>query len=107
MNMTINTEKGGLSFAPSVTEITVRGFHVDVFGVVNHAWYVHFFEEARWAYLDERAALRDGLHAAGIAHSVVSLAVEYAHASRDVPRVSCALGPTSADCSANTRPSTR
>ncbi len=29
-----------MSFAPSVTEIMVRGFHVDVFGVVNHAWYI-------------------------------------------------------------------
>jgi thioesterase III len=66
-----------MSFALSVTEITVRGFHVDVFGVVNHAWYIHFFEEARWAYMDERPALRDSLHSSGIAHSVVSLVVQY------------------------------
>ena len=89
MNMTINAEKGGMSFAPSVTEITVRGFHVDVFGVVNHAWYLHFFEEARWAYMDERAALRGGLHSAGIAHSVVSLVVQYRHPVRlgDILRI--------------------
>ncbi len=71
-----------MSFAPSMTEIKVRGFHVDVFGVVNHAWYIHFFEDARWAYMDERPALRDSLHSAGIAHSVVSLVAQYKHPVR-------------------------
>lgn len=66
----------------SIIEIKVRGFHVDAFGVVNHAWFVRFFEEARWAYLDERPALRDGLRSAGVAHSVVSLHVEYKHPVR-------------------------
>lgn len=61
----------------SIVEIKVRGFHVDAFGVVNHAWFIRFFEEARWAYLDERPALQNGLQSAGIAHSVVSLHVEY------------------------------
>jgi thioesterase III len=82
VNTTIIAEVDGMSFAPSVTEIMVRGFHVDVFGVVNHAWYIHFFEDARWAYMDERPALRDGLHSAGIAHSVVSLVVRYKHPVR-------------------------
>ena len=66
----------------SIIEIKVRGFHVDAFGVVNHAWFVRFFEEARWAYLDERPGLRNGLHSAGVAHSVVSLHVEYKHPAR-------------------------
>ena len=66
----------------SVIEIKVRGFHVDVFGVVNHGRYIQFFEEARWAYLDDRVELRDGLHFAGIAHSVVSLEVEYKYPAR-------------------------
>lgn len=89
MNTTIKAEVSGMSFAPTVTEITVRGFHVDVFGVVNHAWYIRFFEEARWTYMDERAALRDGLHSAGIAHSVVSLTVDYRHPVRlgDILRI--------------------
>ena len=60
-----------------IVEIKIRGYHIDAFGVVNHAWFVRFFEEARWAYLDERPALRDGLRSAGVAHSVVSLHVEY------------------------------
>jgi thioesterase III len=61
----------------SIIQIKIRGFHVDAFGVVNHAWFIRFFEEARWAYLDERPELGDGLKSAGIAHSVVSLHVEY------------------------------
>jgi thioesterase-3 len=66
----------------SCVEINIRGYHVDAFGVVNHGWFVRFFEEARWAYLDERPALRDGLQSAGVAHSVVSLHVEYKHPVR-------------------------
>lgn len=61
----------------SIIQIKIRGYHVDAFGVVNHAWFIRFFEEARWAYLDERPALRNGLQTAGVAHSVVSLHVEY------------------------------
>jgi thioesterase III len=66
----------------SIVEIKIRGYHIDAFGVVNHAWFIRFFEEARWAYLDERPALRDGLRSAGVAHSVVSLQVEYRHPVR-------------------------
>jgi len=66
----------------SIIEIKIRGYHIDAFGVVNHGWFVRFFEEARWAYLDERPALRDGLQSAGVAHSVVSLHVEYKHPVR-------------------------
>ncbi|MEW6533143.1 MAG: thioesterase family protein [Thermodesulfobacteriota bacterium] len=78
-----------MSFAFSVTEIRVRGFHVDVFGVVNHAWHIHFFEEARWSYFDERAALQQALRSAGIAHSVVSMVVEYRRPARfgDILRI--------------------
>ena len=35
-----------MSVSPSVTEIKVRGFHVDVFGVVNHACYIRFFRRS-------------------------------------------------------------
>lgn len=40
-------------------DITVRGFHIDVFGHVNNARYLEFIEEARWAiYADMLAELR-------------------------------------------------
>jgi YbgC/YbaW family acyl-CoA thioester hydrolase len=50
--------------------------------VVNQAWFIRFFEEDRWAYPDGRPALRDGLHSAGVTHTVVSLQVEYRHPVR-------------------------
>ncbi|MFN7097616.1 MAG: acyl-CoA thioesterase [Gammaproteobacteria bacterium] len=34
-------------------EITVRGFHIDVFGHVNNARYLEFMEEARWAIFNK------------------------------------------------------
>lgn len=33
--------------------ITVRGYHVDVFGHVNNARYLEFLEEARWQIFDK------------------------------------------------------
>lgn len=32
----------------STTEITIRGFHIDVFGHTNNARYLEFLEIARW-----------------------------------------------------------
>ena len=97
MNTKLVVGGGGMSVAPSVTEIKVRGFHVDVFGVVNHARYIRFFEEARWAYMDERPELQQGLQSAGIAHSVVSLAVEYRHPAHfgDTVRIETRVGRAS------------
>src|SRR3990167_4492472 len=40
-------------------ELTVRGFHLDVFQHVNNARYLEFLEDARWATFDHvLAALR-------------------------------------------------
>jgi thioesterase-3 len=38
---------------PAVTEIKVRGYHLDLYGHVNNARYLEFLEEARWAWLEE------------------------------------------------------
>ncbi len=61
----------------SLTRIKVRGYHADMFGVVNHARYLQFFEEARWNYLDLRPELRKGIVQSGLGHAVVSLGVDY------------------------------
>ena len=37
----------------TTTEITIRNYHIDHFGHVNHARYVELLEEARWRYLEE------------------------------------------------------
>ncbi len=37
---------------PDHIELTVRGFHLDVFQHVNNARYLEFLEDARWAIFD-------------------------------------------------------
>lgn len=34
--------------------LTVRNYHLDGYGHVNHARYLEFCEEARWAFFDHR-----------------------------------------------------
>lgn len=66
----------------STVEIKVRGYHLDVFGVVNHARYVEFMEECRWRYMELRPELSAAMHAQGVAHSVVNLNIDYRHPAR-------------------------
>ena len=63
--------------ARSVIVLKVRGYHVDVFGHVNHARYLEFLEEARWAFFEGWPALTAALHARGIIHAVVNITIEY------------------------------
>ena len=65
----------------STTDIRVRGYHVDVFGHVNHARYVEFLEEARCAFFDQHRPVVYRLHARGISHAVVRLVVNYRRAA--------------------------
>lgn len=41
----------------SQTIIPVRGYHLDGYGHVNHARYLEFLEEARWAYFERHHLL--------------------------------------------------
>ena len=34
------------------TDITIRGFHIAVFGHMNNARYLELMEDARWQYID-------------------------------------------------------
>ena len=61
----------------STMVLKVRGFHVDVFGHVNHARYLEFLEEARWTFFEEWPALTAALHAWGIVHAVVNINIDY------------------------------
>lgn len=63
----------------AVMVLKVRGYHVDVFGHVNHARYLEFLEEARWSFFEEWPALTAALHARGIVHAVVNLNIDYRH----------------------------
>lgn len=61
----------------SVMVLKVRGYHVDAFGHVNHARYLEFLEEARWAFFEEWPALTAAFHARGIIHAVVNINIDY------------------------------
>lgn len=61
----------------SIMVLKVRGFHIDVFGHVNHARYLEFLEEARWTFFEEWPALTAALHARGIVHAVVNINIDY------------------------------
>ncbi|MCP5269107.1 MAG: acyl-CoA thioesterase [Zoogloeaceae bacterium] len=61
----------------SVITLKVRGYHVDVFGHVNHARYLEFLEEARWAFFDDWPVLTAALHARSIVHAVVNITADY------------------------------
>ncbi|SFN74829.1 thioesterase-3 [Formivibrio citricus] len=37
---------------PHLTEIKIRGYHLDLYGHVNNARYLEFLEEARWAMME-------------------------------------------------------
>ncbi len=64
-----------------LSEITVRNYHVDHFGHVNHARYVEFLEEARWQYMEKNGLLTP-LHELDSLHVVANLRVRYHRAAR-------------------------
>ena len=35
------------------TDITVRGYHLDLYRHVNNARYLEFLEEARWQFMED------------------------------------------------------
>jgi thioesterase-3 len=59
-----------------VTRIKVRGYHLDGYGHVNNARYLEFLEEARWALVEERAALAD-LVAQGMGFMIVRVDISF------------------------------
>jgi thioesterase-3 len=56
--------------------IKVRGFHLDMYGHVNHARYLEFLEEARWALLEQQLDIRWWTDQ-GLGFAVVNLNVRY------------------------------
>jgi len=61
---------------PAATTIKVRGFHLDVYGHVNNARYLEFFEEASWVYFDARGIF-EALEARQLAFVSVNITVNY------------------------------
>ena len=62
----------------STTKITVRNYHIDHFGHVNHARFVELLEEARWRYLEENQLL-EPIHHIGAFHVVAKAILQYKH----------------------------
>ncbi len=62
-----------------LTEIKVRGYHADFYGHVNNARYLEFFEEDRWARLEDVIDLRQ-FAAKGYIFLVVNINVNYRRA---------------------------
>ena len=60
----------------SLTEIKVRGYHTDIYGHVNNARYLEFFEEERWAQFDANVDLRKWADK-GLVSMVVNINVNY------------------------------
>ena len=57
-------------------EITVRGFHIDIFSHVNNARYLEFMEEARWVVIDKYIEIKR-MKAKGIIFVVVNININY------------------------------
>lgn len=62
-----------------LTEIKIRGYHADFYGHVNNARYLEFFEEDRWARLENVIDLRK-LAVEGLVFLVVNINVNYRQA---------------------------
>lgn len=65
----------------SITDITVRNFHIDHFGHVNHSRCVELLEEARWRYLEQNGLLAS-IHDIGAFHVVARIEVDYCRSAR-------------------------
>ncbi len=61
----------------STTEIQVRGYHIDAFGIVNHTRYLELMEEGRWRYMEDNNLADGALHSLGIIHVVVNINISY------------------------------
>jgi len=61
----------------AITEIKVRGYHLDVFGHVNNARYLEFLEEARWTYLEQMGISFDSFARKGVSLAVVNININY------------------------------
>ena len=60
----------------TISEIKIRGYHVDHFNHVNNSRYLEFLEEGRWDY-SEKNGLIDAFHERGITHVTVNINIHY------------------------------
>jgi thioesterase III len=59
-------------------ELTVRGFHCDMFAHVNNARYLEFLEEARWDWINHISSMKY-FQEHDLSFIVVSITIHYRH----------------------------
>jgi thioesterase-3 len=62
------------------TTISVRGYHLDVYGHVNNARYLEFLEEARWRFFAEKGIIKQ-ITGDLLAMVVVNININYRRAA--------------------------
>ena len=62
------------------TEITVRGYHLDLYRHVNNARYLEFLEEARWQFMDD-SGLTHEFDGSKLGLAVVNININYRRAA--------------------------
>ncbi len=60
--------------ANKLTEIKVRGYHLDLYGHVNNARYLEFLEEARWTLFEDDILTWGAM---GVSFFVVNINISY------------------------------
>ena len=61
-------------------ELTVRGYHLDLYQHVNHARYLEFLEEARWSMIEESGSY-DSIAKMQIGFVIVNININYKHSA--------------------------
>jgi thioesterase III len=64
-----------------LSELTVRGYHLDQHGHVNNIRYMEFLEEGRYVFLDKHAAQIEIWKNRGISLFIVNININYRRAS--------------------------
>lgn len=59
-----------------ITEIKVRGYHLDIYQHVNNARYLEFLEEARWRFFEEYP-LTEKIYKLNLAFVLVNININY------------------------------
>jgi thioesterase-3 len=65
---------------PHLTQIKVRGYHLDIYQHVNNARYLEFLEEARWSYLEDGGDV-EFFAKMRLAWVIVNININYRHAA--------------------------
>jgi thioesterase-3 len=63
-------------------EIKIRGYHLDIFQHVNNARYLEFFEEARWAMLEDSIFQPSYFTKHNISFAAVNININYRRGAR-------------------------